>query len=141
MESSEADHRPYKRIRFGDTFESGISSFSSSQLGDHDVYTQTPPLLNLEEAQTTYPAISTSGTRHHLTIDYQASKCTGSNQYSTEMSGRTISYTSAAFSAAASTSSGTKDELSIKESADQVCFGMVRLLFLEIAPPNRYCER
>ncbi len=141
MESSEADHRPYKRICFGDTFESGNSSFSSSQLGDHGVYTQTPPLLNLEEAQNIYPAISTCETRQHLTIDYQASKCTGSNQYSTETSRRTISYPSASFSAAASTSPGAKDELSLKESADLVCFGMVRLLFLETAPPNRFCQR
>ena len=140
MDGSEHDYRPCKRVRLGDSFESGTISFSSSALvggPDHDVYTQAPPRLNFEEAQSINPFVSSCETYHHLTGDSQYARCAELNYQSTTTLRRNIGSSPSALSG---TTLQGNDRFSIKDSPGQVCFGMVGLRFQERAPRYSTCE-
>lgn len=123
MDGSEHDRRPLKRLRLESTHGSGSifpSSFQSDEDRDHGVYTQVP-LID--------PLVSTSETYCHLTADYGCNQCPESNHQNTTTSKSDISPWPSTFSAALETSLECSNELSTKDSMDQVCFGMVRLHF------------
>ena len=134
MEGSEHANRPCKRIRLGDTSESEIRYFSSVQVDqghDHGAYTQALPRLDLEEAQTINPVVSTCETDHHETFDYLLAQWAGSSHQGPTLSKSNISPSLSVSPAAVGTPPEYKDGLCIEVSRDQVCFGMVGLLLLE----------
>ena len=139
---SEQDLRPSKRIRLGDNFDSGIISSSSAQFdGDHGVYNQSPSNLNLKKAQNINPLISASETQHRLTIDDYSTQYTAFDRQSTITYKGNIESSPPASSTAARATSDCNNRLSITESPDQVCFGMVSQLPLEESPRCNTRER
>ena len=121
MDGSEHDHRPWKRIRLEDTYGSGSidsSSFQSNEDCDHGVYIEAP-LINT--------IVSTSEKYSHLTADYQFGQCPGPYHQTTTTSRSNTSLWPLTFSPAAGISLEGNNELSIKNSMNQVCFGMVGL--------------
>ena len=128
MDGSEHDLRPCKRTRLDDNSGPGIISPSSFQFdGDQGVYNQSPPRLNLKEAQNINSLISTSETRRHLTIDDQFTHCTAFDRQKIVEDSDNIDSSSAA----AGTLSDCNNGSPISETPNQVCFGMVGLLPLE----------
>ena len=128
MHGSEHDHRPCKRVRLGDSFESGTISFSSSALigsPDHNVYTQVPPSVDFEEVQSINPFVSSCETYH------QFARCAELDYQSTTTLRRNIGSLPSAVSG---TTPQCNDRFSIKDSTGQVCFGMVGVRFQDRAP-------
>ena len=133
MDGSEHKHRPCKKIRLEDTFESrniSISSFQNdgpSQGRDHSVYTQPPARLNPEEARNINSCISTRETEiyHRLTVEYQSAQCAELNHQASKKSRSIASCSSSTSCTPAGTPLEYDSELSAKKHPDQVCFGMV----------------
>ena len=143
MEGSEHAHRPCKRIRLTHTFEYEVTSFSSPQVNqghDHGAYTQALPRLNLEEARTINPFVSTCETHRHQTFDYLFAQCTGLNDQSPTTSTSIISPSPSVLPAAVGPQPECNNGLSTGVSPDQVCFGMVGLLLLKQGPRYSTCK-
>lgn len=133
MDGSEHNHRPYKRIRLEDTFESRNTSINSvphdepSQGRDDSFYTQTPPSSNLEVARSIHPFVSTceTETHHRLIVEYQSARCAELNHQGVHTSGSITSCSPSGLYSPAETPLEYKSELTTKKCPDQVCFGMV----------------
>ena len=145
MDGREHDHQPRKRIRLEHTFESRITSFDPFHTGKPDgldqgrysgVCIQAPPRFKLEQEEATKagsinPSISTYETHHRLTVDYHFAHYTQLDHPSTTTPEINISHPPSALSDTAGTPFDFHDGLSNRDPDDQVCFGMVGLLYFE----------
>ena len=135
MDNREYTHQPSKRIRLEHSFESRTFSYTTQggildEGQDYGVYNQASPRLDLEQAGTVSPSISTYETHHHLTIKHRFIQNNELDHRITTRPESIISSSASAFSAAgAGAGDDCNDGLSNGGPVDQVCFGMVSFFF------------